>query len=216
MIMLNIQRFVFNPYQENTYVVSDETDECVIIDCGAYFEDERISIIEYINDSNLTPKHLLCTHGHFDHCIGNNTIYEHYGLQPEIHQADCELLKNLGVQTEGYLGMEFWNDIPEPKCFIDKNDVIKFGNHTFTIIETPGHTPGGLTFYCAEEGVAFTGDTLFQMSIGRTDFPEGDDRAMFHSLHEVLAKLPPETEIRSGHGPKTTIGAELKTNPFLR
>ena len=135
MIMLNIQRFVFNPYQENTYVVSDETDECVIIDCGAYFEDERISIIEFINDSNLTPKHLLCTHGHFDHCIGNNTIYEHYGLQPEIHQADCELLKNLGVQTEGYLGMEFWNDIPEPKCFIDKNDVNAIVNHLL------GYTP---------------------------------------------------------------------------
>ena len=97
--MLNIQRFVFNPYQENTYVVSDDTGECVIIDCGAFFDDERMAIVEYINDNGLTPKHLLCTHGHFDHCIGNDTIFANYGLSPEIHQADSFLLNSLDRQT---------------------------------------------------------------------------------------------------------------------
>ena len=94
--------------------------------------------------------------------------------------------------------------------------MITFGDHSFKVLETPGHTPGGLTFYCEEENVAFTGDTLFQMSIGRTDFEEGDDEAMFRSLHDVIAKLPIETEVRSGHGPKTTIGSELRMNPYLR
>ena len=162
--MLKIQRFVCNPYQENTYVVSDETQECVIIDCGVYFDDERLSLIEYINSNGLTPKHLLCTHGHFDHC----------------------------------------------------DDIIEFGSHRFKVIATPGHTPGGVTFYCEEEKVAFTGDTLFQMSIGRTDFEGGDDADMRHTLKEVIGKLPADTTIWSGHGPKTTIAAELRMNPYLK
>ena len=214
--MLNIQRFVFNPYQENTYVVSDDTGECVIIDCGAFFDDERMAIVEYINDNGLTPKHLLCTHGHFDHCIGNDTIFANYGLSPEIHQSDSFLLNSLDRQTESYLGFQVEPSVPKAVRFIDKNDVINFGSHSFKILETPGHTPGGLTFFCEEEKVAFTGDTLFQMSIGRTDFEEGDDEAMFRSLHDVIAKLPTETEVRSGHGPKTTIGSELRMNPYLR
>ena len=214
--MLNIQRFVFNPYQENTYVVSDDTGECVIIDCGAFFDDERMAIVEYINDNGLTPKHLLCTHGHFDHCIGNDTIFANYGLSPEIQQADSFLLNSLDRQTESYLGFQVEPSVPKAVRFIDKNDVINFGSHSFKVLETPGHTPGGLTFFCEEEKVAFTGDTLFQMSIGRTDFEEGDDEAMFHSLHDVIAKLPTETEVRSGHGPKTTIGSELRMNPYLR
>lgn len=214
--MLNIQRFVFNPYQENTYVVSDDTGECVIIDCGAFFDDERMAIVEYINDNGLTPKHLLCTHGHFDHCIGNDTIFANYGLSPEIHQADSFLLNSLDRQTESYLGFQVEPSVPKAVRFIDKNDVINFGSHSFKVLETPGHTPGGLTFFCEEEKVAFTGDTLFQMSIGRTDFEEGDDEAMFRSLHDVIAKLPTETEVRSGHGPKTTIGSELRMNPYLR
>ena len=154
--MLNIQRFVFNPYQENTYVVSDDTGECVIIDCGAFFDDERMAIVEYIND----------------------TIFANYGLSPEIHQADSFLLNSLDRQTESYLGFQVEPSVPKAVRFIDKNDVINFGSHSFKVLETPGHTPGGLTFFCEEEKVAFTGDTLFQMSIGRTDFEEGDDEAM--------------------------------------
>ncbi|MBR1427433.1 MAG: MBL fold metallo-hydrolase [Prevotella sp.] len=214
--MLKIQRFVCNPYQENTYVVSDETQECVIIDCGAYFQDERMALVEYINGNGLTPKHLICTHGHFDHCMGNDTVYEVFGLQPEVNKKDDFLMSNMQDQAMYFLGIEYDNTIPPVGKYIDSNDVIEFGSHKFTVIETPGHTPGGITFYCAEEKVAFTGDTLFQMSIGRTDFEGGDDKEMRHTLIDVLAKLPAETTIWSGHGPKTTIGAEISMNPYLR
>lgn len=214
--MLKIQRFVCNPYQENTYVVSDETQECVIIDCGVYFDDERLSLIEYINSNGLTPKHLLCTHGHFDHCMGNDTVYYEYGLRPEVSKKDEFLMSHMDDQAMYFLGMEYERDTPPIGNYLSPNDIIEFGSHRFMVIATPGHTPGGITFYCEEEKVAFTGDTMFQMSIGRTDFEGGDDDDMRHTLKEVIGKLPADTTIWSGHGPKTTIGAELRMNPYLR
>ena len=214
--MLKIQRFVCNPYQENTYVVSDETQECVIIDCGVYFDDERLSLIEYINSNGLTPKHLLCTHGHFDHCMGNDTVYYEYGLRPEVSKKDEFLMSHMDDQAMYFLGMEYERDTPPIGNYLSPDDIIEFGSHRFKVIATPGHTPGGITFFCEEEKVAFTGDTLFQMSIGRTDFEGGDDEDMRHTLKEVIGKLPADTTIWSGHGPKTTIGAELRMNPYLR
>jgi glyoxylase-like metal-dependent hydrolase (beta-lactamase superfamily II) len=214
--MLRIQRFVCNPYQENTYVVSDETQECVIIDCGVYFDDERLSLVEYINSNELTPKHLLCTHGHFDHCMGNNAVYEEYGLKPEVNEKDDFLMSSMDEQAMYFLGMEYEHDTPPVGRYLLPDDIIEFGTHRLKVIATPGHTPGGITFYCEEEKVAFTGDTLFQMSIGRTDFEGGDYTAMMHSLKEVIGKLPADTTVWSGHGPKTTIAAELSMNPYLR
>lgn len=214
--MLKIQRFVCNPYQENTYVVSDETQECVIIDCGVYFDDERLSLIEYINGNDLTPKHLLCTHGHFDHCMGNDTVYYEYRLRPELSKKDEFLMSHMDDQAMYFLGMEYDRDTPPIGNYLSPDDIVEFGSHRFKVIATPGHTPGGITFYCEEEKVAFTGDTLFQMSIGRTDFEGGDDAAMRHTLKEVIGKLPADTTIWSGHGPKTTIGNELRMNPYLR
>lgn len=214
--MLKIQRFVCNPYQENTYVVSDETQECVIIDCGVYFDDERLSLIEYINGNDLTPKHLLCTHGHFDHCMGNDTVYYEYRLRPELSKKDVFLMSHMDDQAMYFLGMEYDRDTPPIGNYLSPDDIVEFGSHRFKVIATPGHTPGGITFYCEEEKVAFTGDTLFQMSIGRTDFEGGDDAAMRHTLKEVIGKLPADTTIWSGHGPKTTIGDELRMNPYLR
>ncbi len=214
--MLNIQKFVFNPYQENTYVVSDETRECCVIDCGAMFDNEKIALAEYIEENLLTPVHLLCTHGHFDHCVGNDVIYRQFGLKPQIHSKDLNLLNQLSDQAMYFIGVDYESEMPPVGKLIDENDIISFGNHRFSILHTPGHTMGSILFYCEEEHCVFSGDTLFQMSIGRTDFPEGSYNDMMNSLSNVIAKLPPETEVWSGHGPKTTIGTELKYNPFLR
>lgn len=214
--MLNIHRMVCNPYQENTYVVSDDTGECVVIDCGVFFEDERMAILDYINSNDLLPRHLLCTHAHFDHCAGNDTIYECYGLKPEIGQRDELLLKAMPRQFSDFLGMSFEGELPPVGRFLVDGDVVKFGTHRLQVVATPGHTPGGVTFYCQEERVAFTGDTLFQMSIGRTDLAGGDYGVMMKTLKEVIAALPDETEIYAGHGPKTTIGSERAMNPYLR
>ena len=214
--MLNIQKFVFNPYQENTYVVSDETGECVIIDCGAMFDNEQLALQEYIIENQLTPVQLLCTHGHFDHCVGIGMVYEQYGLQPQIHSKDAILLEGLSEQAMHFLGMEYDQEVPPIGKFIDENDVITFGHHRFSILHTPGHTPGSILFYCQEEHCVFSGDTLFQMSIGRTDFPGGSYQEMMDSLRNVIIPLPEETVVWSGHGPKTTIGKEKQYNPFLR
>lgn len=214
--MINIQRFVCNPLQVNTFVVSDETGECVIIDCGAYYDNEHLAIQEYIGSHSLRPVHHLLTHGHFDHCIGAEVIYETYGLSPEIHSADVVLYEDMTNQVAYFLGVNKEVPMPRPGRLLRQGDMVAFGSHSLEVIETPGHSPGGLTFYCKEEGVAFCGDTLFRMSIGRTDFDGGNEALMKHSLINVLGALPSETKVYCGHGPATDIGTEMQFNPFVK
>ena len=213
--MLDIKTFVCNLLSENTYVVSDETKECVIIDCGAYYEEERAAILNYISDNGLKPVHLLATHGHFDHNYGIDTIYATYGLKVEIDAEDDFLISDLPGQFKSIVGVELKRKFPTVGRYFLPDEIIRFGNHQFSILKTPGHTPGGVIFYCAEEHIAFSGDTLFKMSVGRTDFDRGNYEDLMDSLHNVVAKLPADTVVYSGHGPKTTIGEELRYNPFL-
>ena len=213
--MLNIKTFCFNLLQENTYVVSDETGECVIIDCGAYYDEERHALVNYINDNNLKPVHLLSTHGHFDHNFGINTVYDTWGLKPEIAAEDEWLISDLSGQFEAMAGVKLRWTYPEPDHFFAPDEVISFGSHQLHILRTPGHTPGGVTFYCAEEKVAFTGDTLFRMSIGRTDFERGSYADILNSLKTIIAQLPTDTTLYCGHGPQTTISYELSNNPYM-
>lgn len=213
--MLNIKTFSFNLLQENTYVVSDDSRECVIIDCGAYYDAERTALVDYINTNQLKPVHLLCTHGHFDHNFGINTVYDTWGLKPEISADDEWLISDISGQFEAMAGIKLHWKFPEPGHFFTPDEIIRFGSHEFQILRTPGHTPGGVTFYCAEEKAAFTGDTLFRMSIGRTDFERGSYDDMLNSLIKVLAQLPADTTVYPGHGPKTNIGEETKYNPYF-
>lgn len=199
--------------KENCYVVSDSSKECVIIDCGAYYEEERRAIVDYILNDNLKPVHLLVTHGHLDHNFGNNTVFDEFGLKPEAGYGDRELIENLKGQAKDTFGVEVDYDFPPVGHYFDDEEVISFGNHQLSIIPTPGHTPGGVTFYCKEEKVAFTGDTLFKGSIGRTDLG-GSMFMIINSLRE-LAQLPDDTTILPGHGDSTTIGDELAHNPYM-
>lgn len=214
--MLNIKTFECNMLSENCYVVSDETREAVIIDCGALYLDERQAICDYIKKEQLHPVHLLCTHGHLDHCFGNAFIDEQYGLKAEVSKEDVFLAGDLDLQARSLFGISIEEATPPLGRLLSGDDVIAFGSHQLRVLPTPGHTPGSVFFYCEEEKVAFSGDTLFNMSIGRTDFEKGSWTDMMHSLHEVVAKLPADTKVYTGHGPMTTIGAELKMNPYLR
>ena len=214
--MLKIKQFTCNMLAENCYVVSDETKEAVIIDCGALYEEESAAIFNYISSEDLKPTHLLCTHGHFDHCMGNGMIYTKYGMMPEIHIEDKYLMDTMTAQIKDLLGISLPLDVPPIGKYLTDKDIINFGNHSFKILHTPGHTPGGIVFYCEEEHVAFSGDTLFRMSIGRTDFERGSYEDMVNSLHNVLANLPSDTKICPGHGPETTIGDEVRYNPYMR
>ena len=211
---MHIERFQCNMLQENCYVVKDETKECVIIDCGAYYPEERTAIVNYIKEQELKPVHLLVTHGHLDHNFGNNTIQEAFGLKPEVSAADENLMKNLKQQAQTFYQMELDYDFPPIDHFFEDDEWIHFGSHQFEIIPTPGHSRGSVTFYCAEEKVAFTGDTLFHNSIGRTDFKGGSMFQIINSLR-LLAQLPDNTTVLPGHGNQTTIGEELAHHPYM-
>ncbi len=201
---------------ENCYVVSDESHECAIIDCGAYYREEQEAISRYIESHQLRPVRLLCTHAHFDHCFGNGFVYERYGLQPQVHADDAFLMDKMVAQTADIMGTTLPVDVPPYQTFLPALPPVTFGNHSLQIIHTPGHTPGGVSFYCKEEQAVFTGDTLFRMSIGRTDFEGGSYEQMRHSLSCVLALLPPQTRVYPGHGPESLIGEELRYNPYMR
>ena len=134
--MMNIKTFICNLLSENTYVVSDETQECVIIDCGAYYEEEREAITRYIDEKQLKPIHLLATHGHFDHNFGIDTIFEKYGLKVEVSAADDFLISDLPKQFYDIVGAPLRRTFPPVGRFFDKGEKIRFGNHTLTILET--------------------------------------------------------------------------------
>ncbi len=214
--MMNIQRFVCNMFGENCYVVNDETKECVIIDCGAFYEEERKAIIDYIDGNRLVPKHLLVTHAHIDHNFGNDIIYQKYGLKPEVSGDDEILMNKLKEQAYQFCQIDYKNTIPPVERYLRPTDIITFGSHQLTIIPTPGHTPGSVFFYCQEEKVAFSGDTLFRFSIGRTDFEMGSFEDMNNSLHEKVSQIPWDTVVLCGHGEQTTIREEMLSNPYLR
>jgi glyoxylase-like metal-dependent hydrolase (beta-lactamase superfamily II) len=214
--MFTIKRITCNQLQENCYIVSDETSECVIIDCGAYFSKERAAVVNYIRENGFTPRHLLATHGHFDHNFGNETLYAEFQLQPEVCEEDAHLLDDMAGQTLQFFGVEAASRQQPPiGRILHHNDIITFGSHTLRVLHTPGHSHGSCLFWCEAEQTVFTGDTLFRMSIGRTDFDEGNWQEMEHSLVAVVAQLPPQTTVLSGHGLQTTIADELQYNPYL-
>ncbi|MCD8291310.1 MAG: MBL fold metallo-hydrolase [Prevotella sp.] len=213
---MKIQRFVCNMFEENCYVVSDDSNECVIVDCGAFYEEEKRAIIGYIRDNNLQLKHLLCTHGHIDHNFGNKAIFDEFGIGPEICSGDEHLLSMLREQATALVGIDYTEPQPAVRNFFSDGDTVSFGSHSFKIINTPGHSPGGVFFYCEDESMAFSGDTLFRMSIGRTDFIEGSYEDIISSLKNIVAKLPKDTLILPGHGPQTSIKDELLYNPYMK
>ncbi len=213
---MNIKRFMCNPLQENCYVVSDDTKECVIIDCGCYYPNEKDALKNYISENSLKPIHLIATHGHLDHNFGNADIFQTYGLKVEVCSEDAYLIEHLPEQGHDLFGMQIIEDQPEVGRWLNDGDTITFGNHSLKVMQTPGHTPGSALLYCEAEHTVFTGDTLFRMSIGRTDFDGGSWQQMEQSLTNVVSKLPKETIVLSGHGPQSTIADELLYNPYLR
>ena len=195
-------------------MVSDETKDCIIVDCGVFYEEERRALITYIRDQQLNPRHLLATHGHVDHHFGDDFIYREFGLPVEVPAADQRLMEKLPRQAVMFLGDASDIQMPTQCIYLHENDVITFGNHTVSIIPTPGHSPGSVVYYLADERLALTGDTLFHLSIGRTDLEGGSMMQLIQSLRS-LVQLPDDTIVLPGHGENTTIGEELKMNPFI-
>ncbi|MCR4918289.1 MAG: MBL fold metallo-hydrolase [Prevotella sp.] len=213
---VTIKRFECNPLQENCYVVSDdETLQAVIIDCGALYAEEKEAIRQYIATGKLTPVALLSTHGHFDHAFGNRFVFDTYGLKARVHSDDAQLLTHLDSQCRQLMGHTMGVQNTPTGEPLAGGDTIAFGSHSLTVLHTPGHTPGGVVLWERREGIAFSGDTLFRMSVGRTDLPGGDYEQLLQSLNHIAHTLPPDTRIYPGHGPATNMSDELRCNPYL-
>ena len=188
--MLKIETFVVNMIQENCYIVSDETHETVIIDCGAFYDNDKERIKAYIEKNKLVPVHSIFTHGHFDHIIGSKFLFDTYGIKPEISAKDTDLYYDCEKQLNDFVGLNINLQLPNINKIIDDKYKIKFGTHTLSVISTPGHTPGGVSFYCKEENVLFSGDSLFYCSVGRTDLPGGDGNVLIEMLKQNILTLP--------------------------
>ena len=211
--MLQIKRFVFNPFEVNTYILYDDTNECLVVDAGCYGQDERKDVVDFISSNRLTPKLIVNTHGHVDHVLGNGFLKEEYAVDILGHAADNQLIENANKH-----GMIFGLRVETPPPLnreLVHNDTIRFGRSELSVIHTPGHSPGGICLHSVDGNFIITGDSLFRSSIGRTDLPGGDFDTLMDSITTRLLSLNENLTIYPGHGPASTIGWERGNNPFL-
>lgn len=210
---LQIECIVSQPFSENTYILFwSGSTQCVVLDPGF----DVGAIIQTIFDRKLTPSAILNTHGHSDHIAGNGAIKEQWPNCPLIiGRDDAEKLTNPELNLSAPFGFELIS--PEADQTVSEGDELKFAGLTFEVRETPGHSRGHVVFICRDVSpwIVLGGDVLFQGSIGRTDFPDGNHGALLRSIREKLFTLPADTQVFPGHGPKTTIGVEQRDNPFL-
>lgn len=207
--------FIFNPVGENTYLIWDEeTKEAAIIDAGMSNNREYAEVSDFITKESLQLKYALQTHMHFDHVWGLSYIKETYGLRPLCHAADETIYSQAPEMTSMFRLSMNWN-LPDIERYIGEGETIQLGKTDIKVLHTPGHTPGGLSFYIESARTVFTGDTLFQGSIGRTDLPGGNLEDEINSIKNKILTLPADTIIFSGHGPQSSVEYELKHNPFL-
>mgnify|MGYP000110483992 CR=1 FL=1 len=211
--MIQISSFAFNPFQENTYVLHDETKECIIIDPGCYTPLEQAELSTFIESNELKPVRLILTHCHIDHILGCKYISERYNLVSETNKIEIPVFEN-AERAAALFGIRLEKPSP-PGKFIDENDEITFGKSSLKILFTPGHSPGSLCFYNKDQKFVIGGDVLFHGSIGRTDLPGGNFDTLISSIREKLLPLGDDVTVYPGHGSETTIGFEKANNPFL-
>ncbi len=212
--MFQIKTFTFNPVQENTYVLYNEQDECIIIDPGCYFDAEKEELKSFIISHKLKPKLLLNTHCHLDHVFGNKFIAEEFKLTLNSHELEKEILE-MAPASGLMFNLPFDNYIGKVE-YLKEGDFISLGDDKLEVIHAPGHSPGSVCFYCEKQHFMIGGDVLFQNSIGRTDLPYGSHEDLLKNIKEKLFKLPVNVKVYPGHGSPTTIGEEIKENPFLQ
>lgn len=211
--MATIQFFENNPYQENTYVLFDESNECAIIDPGMDTSAEQNAVVNFIADKKLKPVLLLNTHCHIDHVLGNKFIFDQYSLKPRFHAGEMPVLEAV-VAYAPMMGIRY--DVsPLPDEFLPEEGSIRFGNTELTLVFAPGHSPAHLCYYDKKSNILVGGDVLFRGSIGRTDLPGGNFKQLLTNIEQKLFTLPDDCTVYPGHGPETTIGFEKQHNPFL-
>lgn len=211
---MKIKLFEFNPFPVNSYLLFDDTKHAALIDAGMWTEKEEEELVRYIEEHELTLSCLLNTHMHFDHCMDNAFIYQKYGLSTAANAKDAFFVQNLALQASQF-NIKLPRDPQEIGTYVNEGDEIHFGNTTLKALHVPGHSPGSIVYYCEKEAVMFSGDVIFKGSVGRADLPGGDFYTLIKGIKEKLLPLPDKTVIYPGHGPKTTIGEEKRSNMYL-
>ncbi|MCF8335397.1 MAG: MBL fold metallo-hydrolase [Bacteroidales bacterium] len=211
--MIQIKTFIFNPFQENTYVIYDETKRCVILDPGCYFPEEQNELTGFISNNSLQPEYIIHSHGHIDHILGTNFLRDRYNIQAIMHKDDLNILRRskgfgemVGIETE---------QPGDPEKFIEEGEKITCGNTAFEVLHLPGHSPGSIGLYNKKEHVIFVGDVLFRRGIGRTDLMGGDHMTLISNIKNKLLSLNDDTIVYPGHGETTTIKEEKAENTLL-
>ena len=206
---MKVEHYVVGWVETNCYfAINEATSECIVIDPG----DDAAMLASKIDEKGYTPAAILLTHGHFDHATGANELAERYHVKIYVHEDDFDLMADPQRNCCGMMGRRIVNRADEK---LRDRQVLQLAGFEIQVIHTPGHTPGGASYYCAEAGCVFSGDTLFQGSVGRTDFPGGSMSAIVRSVKEKLFLLPDDTRVCPGHGDETSIGYEKKYNPFV-
>jgi hydroxyacylglutathione hydrolase len=212
--MVKIKKFIFNAFQVNTYLLWDETLECIIVDAACYEEKEKQELQDFIAENKLKLVRNVNTHCHIDHILGNAFIAGKYDVFPQYHEESVpffltarEIAGSFGYTMERF---------PDPDRFIESGNIISYGKNKLKVLYTPGHAAGSVCLHDEKNGFVLTGDVLFKDTIGRTDLPSGNLDLLMSSIREKLFTLPDETIIYAGHGPETTIGYEKANNLFIR
>jgi glyoxylase-like metal-dependent hydrolase (beta-lactamase superfamily II) len=211
--MITIKQFTFNPLQENTFVLYDETHQCVIIDPGCYEKQEKDALRNFIQSEKLEVKALLNTHCHVDHVLGNAFVKQTYGVKLYVHPLDEQTLRAVEVYASMYGFNQY--EPSEPDHFLNEGDKVTFGTSTLDVVFVPGHAPGHIAFYNLDQKFCIGGDVLFNGGVGRWDLPGGNYDTLMRSITTKLFPLGDDMVVYPGHGSKTTIGHERKHNPYI-
>ena len=210
--MIRIETFTFNPFLENTFVVFDDSGDALIIDPGCYEKYEEDQLQDFVRKNNLRVSHLVNTHSHIDHCLGNYWVKETFKVPLLLHEAEELILRSVDTYAPSYGFEKYRGTLPDD--YLREGQKFKFGVTEFDVLFVPGHSPGHIALVNKEENICLSGDVLFKNSIGRTDLPGGNYDTLLQSIREKLFDLPDSVVVYSGHGEKTTIGEEKITNPF--
>lgn len=208
---LSVHAFPLGPYETNCYILHAAGPDCWIIDAGY----QPHPLLQHLREHKLAPSRIILTHAHFDHIAGLPELRDAYPDIPvHLHDAEHDWLADPTLNLSAMIGMPM--TMPAPDASLPHGQILTLDNITFEIRHTPGHSPGGVALIAQQQRTAVVGDTLFNHSIGRSDFPTSDPHALIQSIQQQLYTLPDDTIIHPGHGPQTTIGQEKQANPFVR
>lgn len=211
--MINVATFRHNIYYENTYILYDQTKECIIVDPGCYTIDEKAAILDYLAYYQLKPVMIVNTHCHIDHVFGNKLLLDLYKVPLALHKHEIKYLEAMPAYAKR-LGFEV-APVEKKYSLLEEGTIIRFGNSALEVLHTPGHTPGSISLYCSSQKILISGDVIFRNRIGKVDLPGGDLSCLTKIIKEKVFSLEDDVVIYPGHGPVTNVKDEKQDNPFI-